>query len=69
MSLAARLDAAASVVLPRMGAPVDIAIALGSGLGGLAGAVTDPVTIPYHEIPGFPVSTAPTHAHATPPPP
>ena len=62
MSLAARLDAAASVVLPRMGAPVDIAIALGSGLGGLAGAVTDPVTIPYHEIPGFPVSTAPTHA-------
>lgn len=62
MSLAARLDAAASVVLPRMGAPVDIAIALGSGLGGLAGAVTDPVTIPYHEIPGFPVSTAPSHA-------
>lgn len=62
MSLTARLDAAASEVLPRMGAPVEIAIALGSGLGGLADAVTDATTVPYHEIPGFPVSTAPSHA-------
>ncbi|MEE3098366.1 MAG: purine-nucleoside phosphorylase [Pseudomonadota bacterium] len=62
MSLTARLDAAASEVLPRMGAPVEIAIALGSGLGGLADAVTDAPTIPYHENPGFPVSTAPSHA-------
>lgn len=62
MSLTARLEAAASVVVPRMGAPVEIALALGSGLGGLADAVTDAVTIPYHEIPGFPISTAPTHA-------
>ena len=40
---------------------VDIAIILGSGLGGFAERV-DGVALPYAEIDGFPVSTAPTHA-------
>lgn len=35
---------------------------LGSGLGGLAEQVEDPVYIPYSEIPHFRASTAPGHA-------
>jgi len=38
-----------------------IAIVLGSGLGGIAEAIEDPMTISYKDIPGFPVSTAPGH--------
>ena len=36
-------------------------IVLGSGLGKLAEKIEDPITIPYKEIPGFPVSTAIGH--------
>lgn len=45
----------------RAGAPCEIAIMLGSGLGHLAEAVNDAETIPYGEIRGFPLSTAPGH--------
>jgi inosine/guanosine/xanthosine phosphorylase family protein len=37
-------------------------VVLGSGLGGLADALDDPVAVPYAEIPGFPPSTVPGHA-------
>ncbi|HKY06201.1 MAG TPA: purine-nucleoside phosphorylase [Blastocatellia bacterium] len=37
------------------------AIVLGSGLGGVASAIEDPVEIPYGEIPHFPVSTVEGH--------
>ncbi len=57
-----RLDAALASIRPRTGAPVEIAFILGSGLGGMAEAVVDPVAISYAEIAGFPVSTAPGHA-------
>ena len=40
----------------------DTAIVLGSGLGLFAGLLTERCEIPYQEIPGFPVSTAPGHA-------
>lgn len=59
---AARLSAAWEAAAPRIGAPVEIALVLGSGLGGLARAIEDAVFLPYAEIPGFPVSTAPFHA-------
>lgn len=35
---------------------------LGTGLGALSAEITDGVQIPYHEIPGFPLSTAPGHS-------
>jgi purine-nucleoside phosphorylase len=35
-----------------------VAIILGSGLGGISGALADAVTIPYDEIPHFARSTA-----------
>ncbi len=42
--------------------PAKVGVVLGSGLGGLADAVENAVSIPYSEIPGFPVSTV--HGHA-----
>ena len=38
-----------------------VGIILGSGLGKLAERISDPLTIPYSTIPGFPVSTAIGH--------
>lgn len=40
----------------------EIAVILGSGLGGLADLIEDPVMIDYEKIPGFPVSTVEGHA-------
>ncbi len=57
-----RLERAHSSIAERIGAPPEIALMLGSGLGQLADAVTGAVTIPYAEIADFPVSTAPGHA-------
>ncbi len=39
-----------------------LGIVLGSGLGGLADVLADPVAVPYADIPGFPSSTVPGHA-------
>ena len=39
-----------------------IAMILGSGLGSMADLAEHPIVIPYTEIPGFSVSTAPGHA-------
>ena len=59
---AARVAAAHASIRDRIGAPVEAGIILGSGLGGLAERVEEPTAIPYGEIAGFPVSTAPGHA-------
>ena len=42
----------------------EVAIILGTGLGGLAGEVSVETRIPYGEIPGFPLSTVESHAGA-----
>jgi purine-nucleoside phosphorylase len=39
----------------------DVAIVLGSGLGGLADDVADPMAIPFDALPGWPAATAPGH--------
>lgn len=39
-----------------------IGIVLGSGLGAVAGAVMNPVTVPYQDIPNFPKSTVEGHS-------
>ena len=44
------------------GVKPEVAIIVGSGLGGIANGLTKPVTIPYSEIPHFPKSTVPGHA-------
>jgi purine-nucleoside phosphorylase len=62
MSAGGRLADALASVAGLTGPPVEVALILGSGLGRLADAVEAPVAIPYAEIAGFPVSTAPGHA-------
>ncbi len=57
-----RVAAARASIGARLGGPVEIALILGSGLGQLAESVEDAVAVPYGEIAGFPVSTAPGHA-------
>lgn len=42
--------------------PPQVAIVLGSGLGSVAGRVTESVVLPYSEIPNFPQSTVEGHA-------
>lgn len=39
-----------------------LAVVLGSGLGAFADELADPISIPYSEIPGWPVSTAAGHS-------
>ncbi len=55
--------AAAVTIQPLIGDVVpEIAIVLGSGLGGLVSEVRDHVAIPYGEIPGFPGVSVAGHA-------
>ena len=42
--------------------PVDFAMVLGTGLGGLADAVENPIVVPYALLPGFPSSGVSGHA-------
>jgi purine-nucleoside phosphorylase len=53
---------AADVVRPRLEAAPEIALILGTGLGGLGAAIEDAGSVPYAEIPGFPESTVASHA-------
>ena len=53
---------AADVVRERFDRAPDAAIVLGTGLGGLAKEIEVEATIPYTDIPGFPLSTVESHA-------
>src|SRR3989441_10577892 len=56
------IDAALRVVQARTRVAPDVAIILGTGLGGLADEVAVETRIPYGEIPGFPLATVESHA-------
>jgi purine-nucleoside phosphorylase len=56
------VEAAAAVIRSRFGTRPDVAIVLGTGLGGLAKEIAVEVTIDYARIPGFPLSTVESHA-------
>lgn len=56
------LQEAQKFIQLNIGQAPEVALILGSGLGHVADSLTDTVTIPYKDIPGFPVSTAPGHA-------
>jgi purine-nucleoside phosphorylase len=58
----ARLDALEAAIRARTSLRPAVGIVLGSGLGGLADEVEDPVAIPFAELPGWPAATAPGHA-------
>jgi purine-nucleoside phosphorylase len=57
-----RITGAADAVRSRTPLRPEVAIVLGTGLGGLAGEIAVEAEIPYAEIPGFPLSTVETHA-------
>jgi purine-nucleoside phosphorylase len=56
------IDAALRAVRARSELVPDVAIILGTGLGGLAEELAVAARIPYQEIPGFPLSTVESHA-------
>jgi purine-nucleoside phosphorylase len=56
------LGEAAAVVGGAVALRPQVAVVLGSGLGGFADELEDAVELPYGEIPGWPVSTAVGHA-------
>jgi len=57
-----RAERAAQYIRSKTSLRPDIAIVLGSGLGGFADELTDSIKVPYADIPGFPRSTAEGHA-------
>jgi purine-nucleoside phosphorylase len=57
-----RVERAADVVRARFGRRPDVAVILGTGLGGLASGITVEAAVEYAEIPGFPLSTVESHA-------
>jgi purine-nucleoside phosphorylase len=61
-ALVERIEAAAAVVRARSALQPEVGIVLGTGLGGLAEEIAVDATIPYQEIPGFPLSTVESHA-------
>ncbi len=60
MTYAERILAAAAYLGP-MAEGCTCALVLGSGLSGFAARADDAVTVPYRDIPGFPISTVPGH--------
>jgi purine-nucleoside phosphorylase len=57
----ARLAALQAAVRARTGLVPRVGIVLGSGLGSLADELSDPVAIPFADLPGWPAATAPGH--------
>jgi purine-nucleoside phosphorylase len=55
-------DAVATLVDRLEGRTPQVGLVLGSGLGGLVDEVSDPVRIPYGDLPGFPHSGVTGHA-------
>ncbi|RUL89796.1 purine-nucleoside phosphorylase [Tautonia sociabilis] len=56
-----RASEAANVIAGRAPGPIGAGVVLGSGLGGLADRLSDPVAMPYAELPHFPMTTVAGH--------
>lgn len=56
-----KLDKAVELLKERGVQKAEVGIVLGTGLGGLVHEIRAHETIPYAEIPGFPISTVDTH--------
>lgn len=59
--IAQRVSEAATYLKNEVGHQPEFALILGSGLGELADQASNARVVPYGDIPGFPVSTAPGH--------
>lgn len=56
------IDALANIIRSKWAGQLQFGIILGSGLGGVAGSVQNSISIPYNELPGWPLSTVKGHA-------
>jgi len=56
------MDRIADEIRSRISINPQIGLILGSGLGPLSESVEDPIIIPYHDLPGWPLSTVEGHA-------
>ena len=56
------MDRIADEIRGRISVQPAIGLILGSGLGPLSESIQDPTIIPYHELPGWPLSTVEGHA-------
>ena len=56
-----RIEACAQAARARFPRPIDVAIILGTGLGGLADEIDVEQTIEYKDVPNFPLSTVESH--------
>jgi purine-nucleoside phosphorylase len=61
MSLWSHLEETLGYLRPKIATPPEVAIILGSGLGPLADELEVELSLPYSEIPHFPLATAPGH--------
>lgn len=61
-ALGPRLGALERAVRTRSDLVPRVGLVLGSGLGGLADLLRDPVAIPFADLPGWPAASAPGHA-------
>jgi purine-nucleoside phosphorylase len=57
-----KINVACRYIRDRLPEKPEIGMVLGSGLGALAGEISDAVVFDYHDIPEFPVSTVKGHA-------
>ena len=57
-----QIEASAAAIRRRTAVRPEVAVILGTGLGGLAGRIESPTIIDYADIPGFPLSTVESHA-------
>lgn len=57
-----KVKEARDCILSKIRQKPDIAVVLGTGLGGFGECLENPIVIPYEEIPHFPVSTVQGHA-------
>ena len=55
------IELASDQILSEIHGQVECLLMLGTGLGSIADKIELEFRFPYEEIPGFPVSTAPTH--------
>jgi purine-nucleoside phosphorylase len=60
--VAQAVERARQVIQARAPRQPEVALILGTGLGGLAREIVSPAEIPYGEIPGFPLSTVESHS-------
>ncbi len=60
-SMLIRINEAVQFIKPKLKEQPEVGLVLGSGLGGMAEEIENPVILNYHEIPNFPVSRVEGH--------